>query len=320
MAFDSGAKGSRLLEPMSERHLFPSDRLDLYEDYGHTRAYWLSAVPLRDALVIESVGVTEELRALSVKYRDRHVRVRLQSPPSLEGIGALDVDELWVTSNESVDVSPVSASRPRVRSITLNGLFHVKNPGAFLPSHALDTLAVPFSLVAATRSQVGVIRELVLLNYSAPDLIPVSHVAGVEALDINGAKSLTSFEGAQSITALKRLDVGPSPKLQLAETPILPTVETLGLTGAKRLGTLDFVASIPGVRNLELVDCGHLASVAPLAALDHLERLLIIGSTVIDDGDLSSLAQIPSLRKVGLARKRHYTPSSAWFGERYPDR
>jgi len=58
-------------------------------------------------------------------------------------------------------------------------------------------------------------------------------------------------------------------------------------------------------------DCGTIESFKPLGRLHRLEELHAWGTTVVADGDLTPVAQLPMLREVRMRNRRHYRPRVA---------
>lgn len=64
-----------------------------------------------------------------------------------------------------------------------------------------------------------------------------------------------------------------------------------------------------------LADLGEIASLRPLAWLTKIEKLFLVESTNVADGDLSPLMELPHLDHVSFLDRPHYSPTSADFPE-----
>jgi len=60
--------------------------------------------------------------------------------------------------------------------------------------------------------------------------------------------------------------------------------------------------------DLWLVDCGEVQSIAFVRNLENLSSFGANGTTKVVDGDLEPLLELRHLRKVAIARRRHYRP------------
>lgn len=87
----------------------------------------------------------------------------------------------------------------------------------------------------------------------------------------------------------------------------LPTLRELDIAGCRGLSTLDFVRPLTALTHLRVVDCGEIASLQPLRELAQLRAFFFYESTRVADGDVSVLLELPKLREVAFANRRHYT-------------
>ncbi|MGW6915957.1 hypothetical protein ACWGB8_19395 [Kitasatospora sp. NPDC054939] len=75
---------------------------------------------------------------------------------------------------------------------------------------------------------------------------------------------------------------------------------------------MEFAARLPRLERLVLENCGPLDSLAPLAGHPSLVEVAVVGDTVVQDGDLRSLADNPRLRVVAVERgAAHYSHTPA---------
>jgi len=109
----------------------------------------------------------------------------------------------------------------------------------------------------------------------------------LSALDIDGSKKITDLERVGEMSSL----------------------EDLTLTGVPLPG-VGFLSRLTGLRNLVLNDAGKIPSLSFLRGLDALESFVPGGSTVVVDGDMSVLLDLPKLNWVTFTERRHYTHTS----------
>jgi hypothetical protein len=84
-------------------------------------------------------------------------------------------------------------------------------------------------------------------------------------------------------------------------------LQELEINGCKRIREISALAHLVDLRRLQLNDDGPIESLRPIGAATKLEQLLFYESTNIRDGDLSVLGQLPRLRKVSFQNRRHYS-------------
>lgn len=73
------------------------------------------------------------------------------------------------------------------------------------------------------------------------------------------------------------------------------------------------VGALHRLRILLLGDLGDIASIRPLSRLKKLERLFLIETTNVVDGELSPLLDLPRLKHVDFLDRPHYSHRSADF-------
>ncbi len=115
--------------------------------------------------------------------------------------------------------------------------------------------------------------------------------ASLTKLSIRQASALRDFRGLSRFQVLRRLM----------------------LDSCRHLSELGFLAAMRDLEVLSLSDCGRIDSLLPIEGLGRLERLHFYGSTNVQDGDLSVLERLPSLRGAYFQRRRHYRGLTARF-------
>ena len=120
-----------------------------------------------------------------------------------------------------------------------------------------------------------------------------------------GVKSLAGIEACEQLESLLLLNLRTG---DLAPLRDLQRLSTLTLRLPDRAIDLASIAQIPKLRRFEIDampvtqnDVAHLPSLAPLWKAAALEEIILNG-TCVDDGDLSPLASIGTLRRVHLGQ------------------
>lgn len=71
------------------------------------------------------------------------------------------------------------------------------------------------------------------------------------------------------------------------------------------------LSGLVGPRMLDVSKSGTIASLTPITALTHLERLYLYGSTTIADGDLAPLLTMTRMHDLRMMNRLHDTPTLA---------
>lgn len=122
------------------------------------------------------------------------------------------------------------------------------------------------------------------------------------------AKKLENLQGLDSLENLKILDIDYAHKLQLEDLRNLElaSIEKLSLENCKNIKSLDFISCFPNLKCLWFDACGDIESLKPILECKRLEFILI-GDSVITDGKMEYLQQLPSLKGIFFQNKKHYT-------------
>ena len=83
------------------------------------------------------------------------------------------------------------------------------------------------------------------------------------------------------------------------------------IDGCRKITDISALARHTELRRIMLIDCGHIATLGPLANLPLLEEFWFYGTTVIDDGDMTPLLRMPALQRVSFGyHKKFYSHST----------
>jgi hypothetical protein len=151
------------------------------------------------------------------------------------------------------------------------------------------------------------LRYLNLTNYPFDNLEPLKSLIRLNALKLASNK-LSTLKGIGDLQSLSVLDLYRCSKLQTLD-PIsqATSLQTLEIDTCKHISAIDGLSALVNLENLVLNNCGSIESLKPLSQLKQLKKLLFIESTVVNDGDLSVVASLPKLEKVGFSQHKHYT-------------
>lgn len=125
------------------------------------------------------------------------------------------------------------------------------------------------------------------------------------------SKSLSSVAGIEKLHALRTLDLADCPALRdLVPLEHRPELEMIEINRCRNLHSLALLAKLPNLKSLRLIDCDELDSLRFLEQARNLEELIVVGSSLVSDGDLRFLLALPQLRTIRFAKRPHYVPAA----------
>jgi Leucine-rich repeat (LRR) protein len=248
----------------------------------------------------EAYGVTHLRLSAYAGWREKQIDF-LRSLPfltklDLAAVGLKDVSPLYELPNlKALSVNGLERriDFPRIPSLrNLNIHWSQKNFSSLLDCTELE--------------------ELGLDGYSGPDLKPFRNLKKMHnfALSFSRVETLVGIENCVSL--------GRFPLALVNRLTSLDHLEGCGelwhvsVEGAKALQRIDAVAQLPYLREFSLVGCPRVESIKPLARLPVLESVFF-RTTVIQDGDMSPLLTLPSLKHATFNDRKHYSHNNAEF-------
>lgn len=220
--------------------------------------------------------------------------------------GFPDLRSLALMRWDHRDIS-VLASLKQLECINLECQFGAFDFGA-LPN--LRDVTVRWRPGAASLLHQPGLEKLLVEGYPHEDLKPLAALTRLRWLGLFSRK-LVSLEGLADLVSLRALSLTNCPFLvDLKALESTRSLEDLQFHSCRGVTSLEPMASLESLKLLKLEQSGRVGSVRPLQGLKHLEELYLTGITV-EDGDLSPLLSLPSLRRVALARSRHHSHTVA---------
>jgi Leucine-rich repeat (LRR) protein len=111
----------------------------------------------------------------------------------------------------------------------------------------------------------------------------LSELTNLTSLEINYPRSLESLAGLEGLRKLTSLQIHSAP----------------------HLSSIDAISHLERLESLSLTDCADIRSLDPLAGLTKLKQLSLF-STKVQDGRVSLLRKLPSLRHAHMQQYPHY--------------
>lgn len=146
-----------------------------------------------------------------------------------------------------------------------------------------------------------------IVNYPSGDLTDIENMKDLQRLQLT-SKKLVSLSGIEKLVSLSTLDLAECSKLEnLSGVQRCQQLETVELEGCKKVHDISLLGELKNIKNLVLTDCGKIRSLQPLASCRLLENITFVGDTIIEDGMLAPLLDIPQLKKMWFVDKKHYS-------------
>lgn len=249
--------------------------------------------------------------------------------PSLSGLERLHSLEWLSVLNDPAEID--FARLPRLermdvscRRATLDGL-------AAAPS--LRTLSI-VNCGLQELGAVALLRQLTDLSIFEGPLTSLSGVERLHALQRLYLQQLplTSLHPLGQLKGLMTLGFSMLPRLEsIGEIGALANLTRLGFAVPRRItdvsivgrlhrlewlrvegrldGNFDWLRQLPALRELAFENVGPIPSLQVLVGMDQFEKLVLDGNATIEDGDLSVLLNLPSLKQVLYEDRRGYAPT-----------
>ena len=227
---------------------------------------------------------------------------------ALPDLGALAgvVDELDVLALNIKSDAAVT-SLPDLRFLSLET--YARDRIDFRAFRNLELLHLNWRRGAETALENGKLRNLSISKYPFPNLGPLAKLKRLEGLRIANSRAMTSLAGLDNLPNLKRLWLIDNRALtninDLATDR--PSLVDLSMNTCRGVGNLGPLRAQVDLQSLALINGGRVTSLRPLADLGRLQTLWFYESTVVEDGDLSVLLEMPALQRTSFANRRHYS-------------
>jgi uncharacterized protein DUF4375 len=172
----------------------------------------------------------------------------------------------------------------------------------------LEILETPLRALTGL-AELPALRRLVLSQVPLGSVDGLQVARALSTLVLVSLRRLTSIASLRDLPELETLTIDGSRKIaDLSALGGLKSVRELRLIGLP-LPSVEFLSRLTRLRVLGLESVGKVASLHFLRALPELEGLALTERTVVTDGDMSILLELPALKRVQYTERRHYRPS-----------
>lgn len=160
---------------------------------------------------------------------------------------------------------------------------------------------------ASTIFFASTLQKLYINKYPGKNVTQFHTLTDLRELILLGSK-LENLQGICALGNLKYLRIGLATHLtDIKDIELLWNLQYLEFSACRLIKNFSSIASLTKLRRLEIIDCGQLDNIDWISSLSLLEELFFYGDTNVISGDISPLKSLPRLRKVGFARRRHYS-------------
>lgn len=264
---DGGRKGLMLQGPWDPSYAAVVKREGIKALYLNSSKGWVD----HDCSFLDQVPEIEELSIIAAKV------VGLESLHSLKQLRELEV----TCSSTSVVDFTQTPMLERVYVYWWAGAASLFNCESLRRVH-LDKIA---RLPEGWHRNWLKLQEFTLANSSQPRLDDLEQRSSLSKLELLNLSRLEDF------SVIGRV----------------PSLRWLAICGCKSLKRIDFLRALVALEVLRLEDDGELESLEVLSSLRNLQAVSLVGTTTVNDGDLSPLEALPRLSMLAFAPRRHYT-------------
>lgn len=231
-------------------------------------------------------------------WRDSDLSFLLDIP----GVHGVDV-----LSDKVIDVSPIFQMK---KLKTLSLYCKAKVAGDFSKLEHLQSVGLGWRNVYGSVFGLHTLLCINIIGYPDKDLTRWGANGELDQLRLESRK-LEGLGGVERFSNIRRLHLYRCRRLQsLEKIGASISLRELRVSHCASIRDWSPISRLSELRVLEIEDCHDIHSVDPIVKCRKLERLQIAGDTTILNGDLSSLATLPNLRTVLLARRKHYSHSA----------
>ena len=202
------------------------------------------------------------------------------------------------------NVAPVHLL-PRLRSLEVST--YCKTPIDFQKFPFLEKCAFEWRSRSESLFARNSLTTLFLNSYTGTRSQVFSSLSKLETLTVANSR-LHEVYGLRALHRLRHLALYNLRQVRsLSGIEGLQSLEEVEIKGCKSIDSIDELATLQNLHRLALVDDGSIKTLEPLRSASNLEELYFYGTTVIVDGQLALLTELPRLRRTSFQNRRHYS-------------
>lgn len=137
------------------------------------------------------------------------------------------------------------------------------------------------------------VETLSISDYKTKDLKPLQHFTKLKHLRIHSG-SLKSLDGIENFKKLEKLEFIYLRSLDdISQISALSNIKKIKFDSLYKLSDFSSLGKIEKLEDLEIIDCKKLASIKFVKKLSKLNRLVTLGTTIINDFDTTPAKDVP---------------------------
>lgn len=130
----------------------------------------------------------------------------------------------------------------------------------------------------------------------------ITNLVNLEKLVLNSVKAAT-LNFMKNLQRLQFLELAYVTGTAVRSLSSLSTLKVLEIYNCSSLASLEFLEANPQLEELVIMDCGKIKTLSVLSSISALKKFVAGGSTIIEEGGLLPILQVPTLVEVRLGRK-----------------
>jgi internalin A len=211
------------------------------------------------------------------------------------------LENLDVTSSSSYFNFNIKKKLTNLRKLSIN--VEGNNEIDFSGQVKLEYLSINWRKKIKGLENCKKLLSLCLNEFKEHDLSKINSLRNLTDIQIK-TSSIQSLNGLQELVDLQNLDIGNCRKLQtIRAINHLSKLKELCFSICPNIKDYGEVTDLPKLEILNLTDCGKVQSLKFIDRFSSLQKLLLLGNTVIVDGDLNPAKRI---KYFGYKHYNHY--------------
>jgi len=241
----------------------------------------------------------QNISSLRLSYSAGWVERDISFVRSLKSIRSLEIYSGHVT-----DISPL-AEITQLEKIGLE--CNYKNLIDFSRFTKLRTCFLKWRPKSESIFNATSLQTLSIVNFPYENLLLMHKLHKLEVLKLTSNK-IQSLDGLAHLGELKTLDLFRCPNLTSLEgIQGAVNLRMLEVDTCKKISDLEPLGALRNLRRVSLINCGKLKTLLPLKACIQLEELLLTDNTDIEDGSIYVFKELPVLKTMWFANRKHYS-------------
>ncbi len=147
------------------------------------------------------------------------------------------------------------------------------------------------------------INNLCLIDFNEDNFSAINKLHNLKSIVVKNAK-VKSLEGLHELVFLENIFIGNCLSLNsVSSINGLEKVDSITFNKCLNIKDFDNLHSLPSLKTLQIIDCGRIDSIQFIANFPELNKITLLGNTVVLDGNLTP---IKNVKEISFNFKEHY--------------